>query len=48
MDLVMLALTGGKERTPDEYAQLLASAGFRLRSVVPTTSEYIVIEALPV
>jgi O-methyltransferase domain len=48
MDLVMLVLTGGKERTPDEYAQLLASAGFRLRQVVPTTSEYTVIEALPV
>jgi hypothetical protein len=47
MDLLMLVVTGGKERTPDEYGQLFSSAGFRLSRVVPTASEYIVIEAVP-
>lgn len=48
MDLLMLVLTGGKERTIDEYRQLLASAGFQLRNVAPTPSEYTIFEALPV
>ncbi len=30
LDIVMLAVTGGRERTPSEYAELLAGAGFRL------------------
>jgi len=47
MDLVMLVLTGGKERTTEEYRGLLASAGFRLQTVVPTASEYAIIEAIP-
>jgi O-methyltransferase domain len=47
MDLLMLVVTGGKERTPDEYGQLFSGAGFRLSRVVPTASEYIVIEAVP-
>lgn len=35
MDLHMLALLGGRERTADEYAHLLAAAGLRLVTVVP-------------
>lgn len=46
-DLVMLTLTGGKERTTEEYRTLLASGGFRLNKVVPTTAEFVIIEALP-
>jgi hypothetical protein len=44
----MLILTGGRERTPDEYRELLASAGFRLTRVVPTAAQFAVIEAFPV
>jgi len=48
IDLAMLVLTGGRERTVDEYGKLLASAGFRLNKVVPTAAEFAVIEAIPV
>ena len=37
LDVVMLALTGGRERTADEYASLFQAGGFRLERVVPTT-----------
>ena len=48
LDIVMLLLTGGEERTEDEYAELLARAGFRLERVVPTRSPVSVLEAVPV
>jgi hypothetical protein len=47
IDLVMLVMTGGKERTIEEYRELLASAGFRLNKVVPTEAAYAIIEAIP-
>jgi hypothetical protein len=47
IDLVMLVMTGGKERTIEEYRELLASAGFRLNKVVPTAAAYEIIEAIP-
>ncbi len=46
-DLVMLVLTGGKERTIEEYRALLASGGFRLNQVIPTAAELAIIEAIP-
>ncbi|WP_427912842.1 methyltransferase [Ramlibacter sp. MMS24-I3-19] len=36
LDVVMLALTGGRERTANEYAALFQAGGFRLDRVVPT------------
>src|SRR5947209_4053514 len=47
VDVIMLIVTGGRERTVDEYRELLASAGFRLNKVVPTPAEFAIIEALP-
>jgi hypothetical protein len=47
-DIAMLVLTGGKERTLEEYRELLAAAGFRLNQVVPTSSDWVVIEAMPI
>jgi hypothetical protein len=47
LDLVMLAITGGRERTEREYAELLDASGFRLARVVPTAAEIHVIEAVP-
>jgi hypothetical protein len=35
LDINMLVMTGGRERTRDEYAALFADAGFRLTRVVP-------------
>jgi hypothetical protein len=46
VDVVMLAMTGGRERTEPEYADLLSRAGLRLARVVPTGSESMVLEAV--
>lgn len=46
VDVVMLAMTGGRERTEPEYADLLSRAGLRLARVVPTGSEPMVLEAV--
>jgi hypothetical protein len=45
LDLNMLVLLTGKERTADEYGALFAQAGLRLSSVVPTHSPFAVMEA---
>jgi|SRR5581483_7195821 len=45
MDLNMLVMTGGRERTEAEYHALLESAGLRLTRVVPTHTEMSIIEA---
>jgi hypothetical protein len=44
LDLEMLVVASGKERTEAEYAELLAAAGWRLKRVVPTTAPTSVIE----
>jgi hypothetical protein len=50
MDLQMLTLFGGRERTAPEYERLVGAAGFRLVRVVPTRSPagISVVEATPV
>jgi hypothetical protein len=45
-DLHMLAITGGRERTIDEYRSLLARSGFRLSRVIEMASPLRIIEAL--
>jgi hypothetical protein len=47
LDMMMLVVPGGRERTESEYAALLAKAGFRLNRVVPTASPVSVVEAVP-
>lgn len=47
MDLLMLVVLGGKERTLDEYAALLDQAGFQLARVIDTESPLSLIEAVP-
>lgn len=44
MDLNMLVMTGGRERTEEEYRLLLKAAGFRLTRIIPTGSPMSVIE----
>jgi hypothetical protein len=46
LDLTMLVMPGGQERTEAEYATLLDKAGFRLTRVVPTASPVSVVEAV--
>ncbi len=48
LDMVMLVLPGGQERTEAEYETLLSKAGFRLTCVVPTASAVSIVEAVPV
>jgi len=48
LDLEMLVVAGGRERTEDEFRQLLGNAGFRLDRVVPTHSQCSIIEGSPV
>ncbi|MGH3346355.1 MAG: methyltransferase [Nocardioides sp.] len=46
IDVFMLALVGGRERTLIEYSQLLEASGWRLRRTVSTSSQDI-LEAVP-
>lgn len=47
LDLVMLAVPGGVERSGEEYATLLTKAGFRPTRIVSTASPVSVVEAVP-
>jgi hypothetical protein len=47
LDLTMLVIPGGMERTEAEYRELLKSAGFALQRIVPTKGEVSVIEGTP-
>ena len=47
LDILMLMLPGGRERTQSEYRDLLDKAGFRLGRVVHTASLVSVLEAIP-
>jgi hypothetical protein len=44
LDLMMLTVPGGKERTQEEYQTLFQAGGFRLTRIVPTKAEVSVIE----
>lgn len=48
MDLNMLVMTGGKERTAKEYAELFEKTGFRLTNVYPTPSPMQIVEAVKI
>lgn len=46
LDLTMLVIPGGQERTEDQFRRLLKAAGFKLVKVTPTEAEVSVIEAV--
>jgi hypothetical protein len=48
LDIEMLMLPGGRERTEEEYKALLLKAGFTLSRVVTTKGPNTVIEAIPI
>jgi len=48
LDLNMLVMPGGQERTEAEYRKLYESAGFKLERIVPTKTQVSVIEGKPV
>ena len=47
LDITMLALTPGQERTEPEYRALLEKANFTLTRVIPTHSAVSIVEAIP-
>jgi hypothetical protein len=47
LDLEMLVIPGGRERTSDEYRDLFAGAGFRLAEIHETTAPTSIIEGVP-
>ena len=46
LDLVMLNVPGGQERTAEEYGELFAKAGYRMTRVVATESAVSVVEGV--
>jgi len=47
LDLNMLAMTGGRERTKAEFRTLLDAADYKLTRIIPTMAPQSVIEAVP-
>ena len=47
LDLQMMVVFGGLERTEAEYRRLFAAHGFRLTRVVPTAGDVSVVEGVP-
>jgi hypothetical protein len=46
LDLVMLLIPGGKERTESEYRAIYGEAGFELTRIVPTNTELSIVEGV--
>jgi len=47
MDVIMLWIVGGRQRSHSEHEQLLTKAGFRLERVIQTMSDVTILEAVP-
>jgi hypothetical protein len=47
MDLLMLSISGGRERTEEEWRALLAEGGFEVREIQPLPTGSSLIEAVP-
>jgi len=47
IDLEMLMMPGGRERTADEFRALFEANGYELTKIVPTKSPLSVVEAVP-
>ena len=47
-DLIMLTMTGGRERTEREWRVLLEKAGYRIEKIIPTVSFLSIIEAVAI
>ena len=46
IDIEMLLLPGGRERTADEFKMLFDRSGFELTKIIPTKSPLSVVEAI--
>jgi hypothetical protein len=48
LDLEMLVITGGRERTEEEFNNLFVSSGFKLSRIIPTKENVCIIEGIRV
>ena len=48
LDVHMMVMLDGKERTPEEFGALLGKAGFEMTNIIPTPSPVAIVEARPV
>ncbi|MEL7145521.1 MAG: methyltransferase [Bacteroidota bacterium] len=48
MDLVMLMVLGAKERTREQFEELLTKTSFKINRIIPTKTPLSIIEVLPV
>src|SRR5438874_2654027 len=46
LDINMLVLAGGRERTSDDFARLFAGCGWRFSRLIPTAGPYSIVEAI--
>ena len=47
-DLNMMVLAGGKERTAEEFRELLSAGGFEMKKIMPTATDMSIIESVKV
>ena len=47
MNLRMLVLSGGRERTIEDYSALAAGVGLEVTAVYGTTERHVIIECVP-
>jgi len=47
MDVNMMAMTGGRERTAEQFSVLFEASGFTLGRVIPTQSPVFIVEGVP-
>ena len=47
-DMTMMIMTGGRERTGEEFSELFSAAGFHLEQVVATKSPFTLMVGAPV
>ena len=45
MDVLMMAITGGKERSLASFTKILEKSGFVLEKICPTSTEFSILEA---
>ncbi len=45
MDILMLNVTGGKERSHSDFQRILEESGFQIKQIYPTSTEFYLIEA---
>jgi ubiquinone/menaquinone biosynthesis C-methylase UbiE len=48
IDMNMLVMLGGRERNLEEYKALFTAADFRFSSITPTSTPFVLIEAVAV